>query len=308
MTDKVQQTGFDFIRQAERTARPRAAKRANDLDGGRWLANSISVWSDIRKTAEEASLNHPAMFPSMLVERFIESLTTASQGVVLDPFMGSGSTLVAAQRLGKTGIGIELNPKYIALAKRRLRTGLLDMADGRPAHAIHAGDARDLLSFVKPGTIDITVTSPPYWDILNQSRTADGKEIRNYGNLEGDLGTISLYNEFIDGLQQVFEQVHVAMKPESYSVVVVMDLRKKSEFFPFHSDVAAMMQRAGFIYDDLVIWNRQAEYNNLRPLGYPSVFRINKVHEFCLIFKTKPAQEKGDRDDEIIARGKLPRS
>jgi len=308
MTDKVQQTGFEFIKQAERTVRPRAAKRANDLDGARWLMNSISVWSDIRKTAEEASLNHPAMFPSMLVERFIESLTTASQHVVLDPFMGSGSTLVAAQRLGKTGIGIELNPRYIALARKRLEAGLLDHAAERPAHSIHAGDARELLSFVKPSTIDITVTSPPYWDILNQSRTADGKDIRNYGNLEGDLGTISLYKDFLNGLQDVFELVHVAMKPECYCVVVVMDLRKKSEFFPFHSDVADMMRRAGFIYDDLVIWNRQAEYNNLRPLGYPSVFRINKVHEFCLIFKTRRAQEKRDRDDEIIARGKLPRS
>ena len=102
-------------------------------------------------------------------------------------------------------------------------------------------------------------------------------------------------------MKEIFEQVHVAMKPERYCIVVVMDLRKKSKFYPFHSDIANMMQRIGFIYDDIIIWNRQSEYNNLRPLGYPSVFRINKVHEFCLIFKTSIKKEKEIRDKEILS-------
>ena len=48
------------------------------------------------------------------------------------------------------------------------------------------------------------------------------------------------------------------------------------------------MQEIGFLLDDIIIWDRRQEYNHLRPLGYPSVFRINKVHEYILIFK-KPA-------------------
>ena len=40
----------------------------------------------------------------------------------------------------------------------------------------------------------------------------------------------------------------------------------------------------GFNFDDTIIWNRAQEYNNLRPLGYPSVFRVNKVHEFYFDF------------------------
>jgi hypothetical protein len=35
------------------------------------------------------------------------------------------------------------------------------------------------------------------------------------------------------------------------------------------------------------VWNRQAEYNNLRPLGYPAVFRVNKVHEYLLIMQKR---------------------
>lgn len=289
---------------AEKTKRLKNVRRANDLDGVRWLTNSISVWSDIRKTRIEQDLKHPAMFPSMLVERFIESFTARKQKVVFDPFMGSGSTLVAARKMGKYGVGIELNPKYVHLAKDQLED-LFDKSSPKTEYIIHTADARQLLDYVKPNSVDITITSPPYWDILNQRRTADSKAIRNYGNLDSDLSTIHDYRNFLDSLQEIFECVHVVMKPERYCIVVVMDLRKKDKFFPFHSDVAEMMQRAGFIYDDLIIWNRQSEYNNLRPLGYPSVFRINKVHEFCLIFKTREPKEKRVRDKEILGKRKL---
>jgi len=87
----------------------------------------------------------------------------------------------------------------------------------------------------------------------------------------------------------VFSQVLTALKPGGYCCAIVMDLRKRSRFFPFHSDLATRLQELGFLYDDLIIWNRQAEYNNLRPLGYPSVFRVNKVHEFIVLMQ-KPKQ------------------
>jgi hypothetical protein len=66
---------------------------------------------------------------------------------------------------------------------------------------------------------------------------------------------------------------------------VVMDIRKKSKFYPFHIDISLLMEEIGFDLDDIIIWDRRREYNNVRPLGYPSVFRINKVHEFIMIFK-----------------------
>src|SRR3989442_9741173 len=83
-------------------------RRANDLDGATWTRHSISVWSDIRKNAAELAANHPAMFPAMLVERLIDCFTTHDDRFVLDPFMGSGATLIAAQNRGKIGIGFEI--------------------------------------------------------------------------------------------------------------------------------------------------------------------------------------------------------
>ena len=62
-----------------------ATKRANDLDGATWTRYSISIWSDLRKTPEEAALKHPAMFPMALPARLIECFTRRGM-TVLDPF------------------------------------------------------------------------------------------------------------------------------------------------------------------------------------------------------------------------------
>lgn len=268
----------------ETDADSRRRPRCNDLSGQEWLRYSVSVWSDIRKSAEELALNHPAMFPAMLCERLMKMFLREGRQRVLDPFLGSGSTLVAARNLGKEGIGLEIGESYVELAKGRLAQADLFRQDA-VAQTIHRADARQLSRYVEPASIDFCLTSPPYWDILNRKRTADYKDVRHYGNRSDDLGTIADYHTFLDELTAVFEQVLVALRPGAYCIAVVMDLRKKSRFFAFHSDLASRLEGAGFLYDDLIIWNRGREYNNLRPLGYPSVFRVNKVHEFVLIFQ-----------------------
>jgi DNA modification methylase len=256
-------------------------RRANELNGRDWLRYSISVWSDLRKTPEELALNHPALFPQALVERLLACFTTQADQLVLDPFAGAGSTLLAACAAGRQAVGLELNPDYVALARRRL----LEAGHAPSTFKLYQADARRLLDHVAPASVDFCVTSPPYWDILRQRRTADGKAVRHYGDGDGDLGSVSDYGLFLDELGKVFEALHAALRPGAYCVVVVMDLRKKNRFFPLHADLATRVQEIGFIYDDLILWDRRQEYNNLRPLGYPYKFRINKVHEFLLIFQ-----------------------
>lgn len=264
-------------------------KRCNSLDGKRWIQNSISVWSDIRKTADEMRLGHPALFPTMLVERLIETFLPVDGEVVLDPFAGSGSTVVAAERMGKQGIGLELSPEYARLAERRL-CEIGEAEDRAVRGTIHRASATELLQRVRKSSVDLCISSPPYWNILNQRRSADLKNVRHYGNLDGDIGTIESYSEFLTATTSVFRDVFETLVPGAYCCVVVMDLRKKNRFFPLHSDLAARLIEAGYLYDDLIIWNRQSEYNNLRPLGFPSVFRINKVHEYVLLMQKPKAQ------------------
>ena len=88
-------------------------KRANKLSGKQWLINSISVWDDLKKTAEEAKLGHPASFPVALPYRLIESLTTDDDRVIIDPFVGIGSTLIAAKRLDRSSIGFDISQEYL---------------------------------------------------------------------------------------------------------------------------------------------------------------------------------------------------
>lgn len=141
--------------------------RANDLDGKVWVRHSISIWSDIRKTAEEQAMKHPAMFPQSLAERLIQTFTNQAQTVVLDPFAGTGSTLAAAKTLHKTAIGVELYPRL--LPNRNAAVA----AVGNGTITIHQANAVDLRQFVPDESVDFVLTSPPYWDILTARRTAD---------------------------------------------------------------------------------------------------------------------------------------
>ncbi len=258
-------------------------KRANELNGSEWTKFSISVWNDIRKTPDEAKLHHPGAFPEMLAARLIRCLTTVNDKVVLDPFMGSGSTLVAAMHLGKQGVGFELNQKFIKIAQQRLGQESLFVDCLGPK--IYNEDARIIADTLQEESVHFCLTSPPYWDVLSQKRSADKKEIRNYGNHEADLAQIRDYDEFITALSEIFSGVFKVLVPEKYFVVNVMDLRKLDKFYPLHSDIAYEMRKIGFIFDDLIIWDRRQEYNNLRSLGYPYVFRLNKIHEYLLMFQ-----------------------
>ncbi len=282
---------FEFQRDARAPGKDlrRGRKRANELDGATWTKYSLSIWSDIKKSAEEIALRHPAIFPVALVQRLIRCFTTSADRVVLDPFSGSGSTLLGAMIEGKEGVGFEIVPSYVELTQKRIADRHLPFHGKEPAvPVVYQADARNLLEKLTPHSADFCLTSPPYWDILSQKRTADYKRVRDYGDEAGDLAKIRGYYEFLNELGKVFDQLFSVLRPGKYCVVNVMDLRKKNRFYPYHSDISNQMKTSGFLLDDIIIWDRRQEYNNLRPLGYPSVFRVNKVHEYLLIFQ-KPA-------------------
>lgn len=82
----------------------------------RWRSQARTVWSI---HTEPGKYGHPAPFPRALARKCIESATSPGE-TVLDPFVGSGTTLVEARALGRIGIGFELNAAYIEAASRRL--------------------------------------------------------------------------------------------------------------------------------------------------------------------------------------------
>ena len=262
--------------------------RANELSGKEWLQFSFSIWRDIEKTNDERKLKHPAMFPTQLTSRLISIFTKNKGEIVLDPFLGSGSTLLSAYKLGKKGIGFELSEEYTQLAKERIKEvqlSLIQTKNDLIEPEVYNKTIFDIPHILQEDSVDLVITSPPYWDILTEKRSADRKEIRKYSDSEEDLGNIHDYGLFLNKLKEAFVGVHKVLKKGKYCVVIVMDIRKKSKFYPFHLDLINKMKEIGLELDDIIIWDRQKEYNNMRPLGYPSVFRVNKVHEYILIFK-----------------------
>lgn len=253
-------------------------KKCNNLTGKEWLQNSFSIWRDLIKTKEEKDLKHPASYPVSLCEKLIRTFSKDGCSV-LDPFNGTGSTLVAAHNLNRPATGIDLSEEFCNIAYQRV--GHDDNIN------ILNGDSFIELEKLEEKSFDLCVTSPPYWDILNMKRSVDGKEAVNYSEKENDMGNIPNYKEFLERLGELFAKVNRVLKPGAYCLVNVMDIRKKSEFYPLHSDLATELQKHGYIFDDIIIWDRQQDYNNMRPLGYPYKYRINKVHEYILIFIKK---------------------
>jgi len=90
----------------------------NGLDWAEWARLTTSIWRVLPPAAVDLSI-HPAMMPVEIAWRCV-SLWTDINGTILDPFMGSGTTGVACVRTGRKFIGIEREPKYFEIAKRRI--------------------------------------------------------------------------------------------------------------------------------------------------------------------------------------------
>ena len=124
-------------------ARSQAARKAeglpheSTLSSDEFMGATLDVWQLDPESARRVS--HPAPFPVELPERLIH-LYTYRNDVVLDPFMGSGSTLVAAARTGRRPLGFDTDPAYVEIASARVHAEL--DAVSRAAAPTHAAYAR----------------------------------------------------------------------------------------------------------------------------------------------------------------------
>ena len=142
-------------------------KHINCMTPKEWIKAQIGIWQfsyegrDIRDKEK-----HPATFPIALARKGIELFSHKGE-MVVDPFMGSGTTLVAARDIDRNAVGFDIHPGYIALAQERLaQDNMFTDAQQLPILA----DARHIAQYLEAESISCIVTSPPYANLLNRQR------------------------------------------------------------------------------------------------------------------------------------------
>ena len=97
--------------------------KLNDLTGKEWIKFSKTWFVHRPKRRNNDEILHPAKYPESLIEDFISFFTKKNEWI-LDPFLGTGSTLIAAGNCGRNAVGVELNSKYYKISKKRIEKEL----------------------------------------------------------------------------------------------------------------------------------------------------------------------------------------
>ncbi|MFX0173203.1 MAG: DNA methyltransferase [Candidatus Hodarchaeota archaeon] len=260
-----------------------------------WTRNMIGVWEfDYEKRDLRDKKIHPAVFPISLAKKVI-SIYTHKGEVVLDPFNGVGTTLVAAKDLERHAIGIDLNPHYCKIAQDRLQFTTLDqfLSDEKEEYnyEVIIDDAMNLLDYIPQNSIDLVFTSPPYANILDKPRTNKSKHskkrrdnrigvVEQYSEDKRDLGT-KKPDDFIKSLQSTCTRLHTVLKPKKRLIINIRDV------VPFFIQPVLIpsIEKINFQLKNIVVWDKRKLIQNMGIFGWPSNFIVlNSAYEYIFEF------------------------
>jgi len=265
--------------------------KLNDLDPKTWLKFQKSWFIHNPPARKKGTLVHPAKFPETMAQEFIEFFTKKGDRVI-DPMAGTGSTLIAALRAERNSYGIELNPKYSAIAERIIaeeRDGLGEKARGLTAEIIQA-DAANLTGLQLP-EFDYVLTSPPYWDMLHSKGAETQKKRRSSAEMDvhysedlRDLGNIKDYDDFLSSLIAIYKQLKPILREKAYMTIIVKNIKKGGKIYPLAWDLAHELGKV-FTLKDERIWLQDNQ--RLAPYGLGSAWVSNTFHHYCLQFRNE---------------------
>ncbi|MBC7334635.1 MAG: site-specific DNA-methyltransferase [Actinobacteria bacterium] len=267
----------------------RIIKEKSRLTKEEWREYTKSIWSikDVR------SKLHPAPFPEEIPYRLIKMFTFVGE-TVLDPFAGIGTTMIAARKLQRNSISIDINPKYVEIIKKQIAQQTL--VDDNTKHEVYCRDSRDL-SFIKDNSIDLVVTSPPYWNKVKYCEEDPKMQ---------DLGNIEDYEIFVREVLKVFRECYRVLKPGRRLCVVTANVHGQTKNglvrYPLASDYIIGCRKLGFSLVGEVIWSKEGTGSpwgasgDKRPIfgsyPYPPNFLFFNLHEYILIFRKDPRKNK----------------
>ncbi|MCL4551605.1 MAG: site-specific DNA-methyltransferase [Bacteroidetes bacterium] len=264
--------------------------KLNDLTGKEWLKFTKS-WFILRPPRrKENELLHPAKFPETLVEEFIRFFTK-KDAWILDPFMGTGSTLIAAGSLKRKSVGVEITKKYFTTANRRIKQkGFSKLASPLQGNSLQLKNVLADNGFDKK-EFDYTITSPPYWNQLERNsirqkeRKQKGLDTR-YSVNPDDLGNIASYENFLEQQALVFDQVYDVTKQGGYLTIITNNVYCNGALYPLAFDTAVSLTKRkekSWVLKDEKVWLQDDK--KLIALGVNNAWVGNRHHQYCLIFR-----------------------
>ena len=262
----------------------------NCLTAKEWLKNQLGVWRfnyearDIRdKTV------HPATFPISLALRVIEQFTHQGQ-LVLDPFVGSGTVLLAAQDANRNAVGFDLSREYVSLSRERISQQSLINPSVQLAVK---DDARNIPLYLPEESVSLVVTSPPYANLLNRKRKNKSRRNRDNGQLGNveqysqdprDLGTMDL-DTYTENMGDIFESLLPLLRRKAHCVINVPDMWWENERITIHVALIEELRRRGYELRNTIIWDRTNIVNRIGIFGWPSNYiTMGTTFEYLLDF------------------------
>lgn len=264
----------------------------NCMNAKEWIKSQIGIWQfyyegrDIRKKDV-----HPATFPLALARKCIELFTHKGE-LVVDPFVGSGTTLVAARDTNRNAVGFDLKDKYIDLCKYRLSQRI---AFSDTQQIPICDDARNISAHLEPGTVKLFITSPPYANLLNRKRK--NKSRRGISRKNGQLNKVEQYSQDVRDLglleleaysaeiSNIYEKLTPLLCKNGHCVINVADMWWENERIPIHISIVHALEQVGYKLRNTIIWDRTNIVNRIGIFGWPSNYiTMGTTFEYILHF------------------------
>jgi modification methylase len=216
-------------------------------------AQTTARWQRAGRYVPE-STRHPGKMLPELARRILTAYSRPG-ALVVDPMCGIGTTLVEAAALGRRCIGVELEERWVAIARDNLRMAL--SARQRGLTDVRLGDARSLAALLKGfrGRTNLVVTSPPYacdagvidkpaW--LRGRRLCDAATL-NYSADRTNIGH-SRGAQYRSAMAEVYVQCYAVLRPGGLLVTVTKNMRSRQRLVDLATITIELARVAGFGY------------------------------------------------------------
>lgn len=269
----------------------------NCLTPKEWIKSQLGVWEFYYEARDIRDKElHPATYPISLAKKIIELFSHKGE-LILDPFVGSGTTLVAAQDLDRNAVGFDLNQEYVQLSKSRLGQKKIN---GETTQQLSiCGDARNIAGYLGENTVTCMLTSPPYANLLNRARLNKSRrgeqrkngqylKVEQYSQDSRDLGTLDIL-AYEKEMENIYRKLLPLLKPKGHCVINVADMWWQNQRVPIHIHIVKAMQNAGYELRNTIIWDRRNIVNNIGIFGWPSNYiTMGTTFEYILDFWRPP--------------------